>query len=149
MGRRPRREINIGQIYGEFLVIDDCGVNRSNHHYYKCKCTRCNKETKVLISKLNNGYPECNNCTRITDFAGQTVGTFEVLALTDKVGPGRCKVWLCKCINCGNTKEYASNTLTAKHVSCSCQRTRITKEESNKYAEKLKRIKSNPFSMLL
>lgn len=116
-----KRNIEIGEIYGDYKVIEDLGVNKSRHHYYKCVCQICNKTSNIKREKLLSDKPFCYSCRR-GKHIGKIINGYKVESLTGTRSLNRYLIYRCRCTKCGRVEEVSSTNLTNQNIpECVCK----------------------------
>jgi Zn ribbon nucleic-acid-binding protein len=100
MGRRPKKPIEIGSIFGEFLVLkhdhDDLWIvrcrNLSGHTFPRT--------TRLLRAKHPTHCPQCRREEKLATVIHAVFGRLEVIGMSENNASGHA-VALVKCVDCG------------------------------------------------
>ena len=114
-----------GQKFGKLTVLNYVGSNKNGFGVWHCKCD-CGNEKDILGASLKKGETKSCGCLKEEtyhghpiDYYGQRFGFIEPLYPTDDRSTGKNIIWHCKCHNCGNELDIASNNLK-RYISCGC-----------------------------
>lgn len=121
---RESNPINIGDRFGELIVIDKSDVRTHQKVHWLCQCS-CGKTKAVSAGRLKSG--DSKSCGHLSegDLTGQIFGRLTVKERAGKVRQGEHTRWVCKC-SCGNETEAVTDLLkTGKIVSCGCYRREV------------------------
>lgn len=108
---------NIGNKYGNLLILDS--KREKNKTFWYCKCD-CGIAKWIRADAVKGGKTRSCGCTQYVDLLNKKLGRLTVIEKTDKRSKKGSVVWKCKC-DCGNTIEVSSNDLN-KTRSCGCIR---------------------------
>lgn len=122
----------IGNKYGHLTVIEEAGIDSSNHKLWKCRCD-CGKEIIARGSRLRNGEKQDCGCVRkhgFIDETGNRYGRLLVLEVdnTPRNIKSRNIYWKCQC-DCGNIVSVSAGALRKGDTkSCGCYSTEINSQ---------------------
>lgn len=112
-----------GQTFGVLQVLERDTTPRDGKPrvYYKVKCLNCGNEYSVRADGLKRNPDHCIKC-KYLNLVGKTYNSLTVIAPTFRVDAVGHKYWLCKCNECGNTKEILGTHLVeSKQITCGCK----------------------------
>lgn len=115
-----------GKVY-QWIKVDEFLFNSPTRgNTWACHCINCGKKhewTTSQITRTKTSTCTCvsNPCTYTRDFAGMTIGGWDVLVYVRSGVRGR--MWKCECIHCGKFKEFNSHDLKISRTTvCPCQK---------------------------
>lgn len=117
------REINeLGNQYGDLLVIGKSDKRSNNHIVWICQCI-CGNICEISSSHLKERTC-CNECTNKKKIINEIGNTYGELTVIEEAGrdKNRQTLWKCKC-NCGKYIIVSGiNLRNNKKLNCGCKR---------------------------
>lgn len=117
-----------GQRFGRWTVLERAGSNKDHRALWKCRCD-CGTIKNVVGRDLRGGKSKGCGCVRVykephyIDLTGQQFGRLRVISPESSNTRG-LKRWLCEC-ECGTRIIVNSNDLRTGHTtSCGCLRSK-------------------------
>lgn len=97
---------------------------RSNSPW-KCRCNSCQSEVRPTLSSIRSGQTGCRACAISTAATRRRMTHDDASKIMTKHGfqplepyPGNQKLWLCRCIKCGNEIRLRRLTVTQSGTGC-------------------------------
>lgn len=106
--------INIGDIFGTYLVESRNYEKKAIATYWNCSCIYC-KEKKVIRGDSLRNKPTCK-CQNGIDKIGKIYETWKIIEKTEKRNSGNNIIYKCQCINCNFIDYIPSNQLRDNNV---------------------------------
>lgn len=115
-----QRQVQIGNIYGIWKILEKTDKRVNNYYLYKCECQKCHNISYKTITEIKKSKGDfCSNC-RIIDLTGKTFNKLTVLELDKEHTTHRKTFWKCQC-ECGNIISVnGSNLQSGNTKSCGC-----------------------------
>lgn len=109
----------VGEVWGEWTILEEIGYRENGHLYVKAKCS-CGTVKEVPYSRLKRGKSKsCGKCHSKEDLTGKKFHRWTVLKKADK-NENSNQWYFCKC-DCGTERVISAYKL--KHGlthSCGC-----------------------------
>ena len=115
-------KINEGDIFGDYKIISRNYEKQAAATYWNCQCIYCKKE-RILRGDCVRKKQKCK-CN--DPLIGTVSNEFLVLSKTNLKALDNCNIFICKCLNCGNIEQIASNVLRSKRKHCICHQRQST-----------------------
>lgn len=143
----PECKSLIGNIYGDFKVLERVDTGKKYDYVYKCECVHCGYIEEKIHGVLKHSDSKCKMCNKTykvpqiktlrDDLTGQTFGDLTVIKYHDSYN-GHSR-WECRC-KCGNISYRETGFLHNKnkrHACTECVKKEVILEKKQKIRPKI------------